>query len=336
MSSLLKICVTCFSTAGGPTVSRSAIPLLDSPSAINASTSRSRGVSASSGSVAPPPAEHPGDHLGVQRRAPAAHRPHGVDEVAQVRDPVLEHVPDAARVVAHQLVHVPLHEVLGEHQHAHVGLLAPDLQRRAQPVVGEVRRHPHVDDGHVRLVPAHLAQQVGRVRRARHHLDPGLLEQPRDPLAQEQLVVGDHGTHGATRRPRRISKPKCSAGTVGWVTARLDRHAPWVRSNPRVTEPTIIAPDEELDISTVDTFRAELQRAIENSTHGLVVDLSEVGFIDSTGLSAILHANSKLKRDGRRLAIVAPRGTAAAMLFTLSGLRSELAIYDSTRAAVRS
>jgi anti-sigma B factor antagonist len=106
-------------------------------------------------------------------------------------------------------------------------------------------------------------------------------------------------------------------------------------SNPRVTEPTIIAPDEELDISTVDAFRAELQSAIENSTHGLVVDLSEVGFIDSTGLSAILHANSRLKRDGRRLAIVAPRGTAAAMLFTLSGLRSELAIYDSTRAAVR-
>ncbi|MDA0173613.1 STAS domain-containing protein [Solirubrobacter taibaiensis] len=103
-----------------------------------------------------------------------------------------------------------------------------------------------------------------------------------------------------------------------------------------MTEPTIIAPDEELDISTVDTFRAELQRAIENSTHGLVVDLSEVGFIDSTGLSAILHANSKLERDGRRLAIVAPRGTAAAMLFTLSGLRSELHIYDSTRSALRS
>ena len=76
----------------------------------------------------PAPAEHPRDHLGVQRRAAATHRPHGVDEVAQVRDPVLEHVPDPARVVAHELVHVPLHEVLGEHQHAHVGLLAPDLQ----------------------------------------------------------------------------------------------------------------------------------------------------------------------------------------------------------------
>jgi anti-sigma B factor antagonist len=97
----------------------------------------------------------------------------------------------------------------------------------------------------------------------------------------------------------------------------------------------IIAPDEELDITTVDGFRADLQRALDEGTGDIVVDLSDVGFIDSTGLSAILHIESKLRRDGRRLAIVAPRGTAAAMLFTLSGLRTRLAIYDSTRAALR-
>ena len=49
-SSLVKIDVTCFSTAGGPTVSRSAIPVFESPSAISASTSRSRGVRSASGS----------------------------------------------------------------------------------------------------------------------------------------------------------------------------------------------------------------------------------------------------------------------------------------------
>jgi anti-sigma B factor antagonist len=108
-----------------------------------------------------------------------------------------------------------------------------------------------------------------------------------------------------------------------------------VRSKTRVAGPLIIAPDEELDITTVDAFRADLTDAFENGGGDVVVDLSDVGFIDSTGLSAILHVESKLRRDGRRLAIVAPRGTAAAMLFTLSGLRSQLAIYDSTRAALR-
>ncbi len=103
----------------------------------------------------------------------------------------------------------------------------------------------------------------------------------------------------------------------------------------RVAGPLIIAPAEELDISTVDAFRAELARVLEDGADGVVIDLSDVGFIDSTGLSAILHFESKLRRDGRRLAIVAPRGTAAAMLFTLSGLRTQLAIYDSTRSALR-
>ena len=42
--------VTCFSTACGVTTSTSAMPLFERPSAISSSTSRSRGVSASSGS----------------------------------------------------------------------------------------------------------------------------------------------------------------------------------------------------------------------------------------------------------------------------------------------
>jgi anti-sigma B factor antagonist len=119
------------------------------------------------------------------------------------------------------------------------------------------------------------------------------------------------------------------------MTMESRTRATGVRSNTRVAGPLIIAPDEELDITTVDAFRADLTHAFENGGGDVVIDLSDVGFIDSTGLSAILHVESKLRRDGRRLAIVAPRGTAAAMLFTLSGLRSQLAIYDSTRAALR-
>ena len=48
-SSFSKMLVTCFSTAGGPTCMRSAMPRLERPSTISASTSRSRGVSRSSG-----------------------------------------------------------------------------------------------------------------------------------------------------------------------------------------------------------------------------------------------------------------------------------------------
>ena len=49
--SLEKIWVTCFSTAAGVTTRTSAMPRFERPWAISSSTSRSRAVSASSGSL---------------------------------------------------------------------------------------------------------------------------------------------------------------------------------------------------------------------------------------------------------------------------------------------
>lgn len=100
-------------------------------------------------------------------------------------------------------------------------------------------------------------------------------------------------------------------------------------------EPTIISPPDELDVATLDEFRDSLDAALRTDGTRVVVDLSEVGFIDSTALAAIIHANRELRREQRELAIVAPRGTAAAVLLTLSGLRSALAVYDSRSAALR-
>ena len=46
--------------------------------------------------------------------------------------------------------------MLGEHEHGHARVRAPDLGGRDQPVVRVARRHPHVDDRDVRRVRAHL------------------------------------------------------------------------------------------------------------------------------------------------------------------------------------
>ncbi|MDA0181888.1 STAS domain-containing protein [Solirubrobacter phytolaccae] len=100
-------------------------------------------------------------------------------------------------------------------------------------------------------------------------------------------------------------------------------------------EPTIISPPAELDVATVDAFRDSLGVAVRTNGARVVIDLSEVGFIDSTALAAIIEANRQLRHEQRQLAIVAPRGTAAAVLLTLSGLRSALAVYDSRSAALR-
>jgi anti-anti-sigma factor len=99
-----------------------------------------------------------------------------------------------------------------------------------------------------------------------------------------------------------------------------------------VTEPSIIAPAGDLDLGSVDEFRESLRTA----TGSVIVDLSDVDFIDSSGLGAILEVNEQLRRERRRLSVVAPRGTQAAVLLTLTGLRRSLPVFESRSAAERS
>lgn len=101
-----------------------------------------------------------------------------------------------------------------------------------------------------------------------------------------------------------------------------------------MSKPTIIAPEGDLDISTVDEFRAELIDALNTMPGGFVIDLGALDFIDSTGLGAVIEAHNRLRREERPVAIVAPTGTSAALIFNLSGLNDELSIYESRQAAL--
>lgn len=99
-------------------------------------------------------------------------------------------------------------------------------------------------------------------------------------------------------------------------------------------EPTVIAPEGELDVARVDDFRDALADAAREGAAAVVVDLSEVSFIDSSGLGAIVELHNRLRRDGRRLAVVAPGGSAPAVLLDLAGLRGRLTISDTRGAAL--
>ena len=85
-------------------------------------------------------------------------------------------------------------------QKAHVGELLADHKGRAQPVVGVFRRHPDVDDRHVRFVRTNLPQQILGVARLGDDFDSRLGEQPDGALPQQHGVVGDHYAHGISAR----------------------------------------------------------------------------------------------------------------------------------------
>ena len=99
-----------------------------------------------------------------------------------------------------------------------------------------------------------------------------------------------------------------------------------------MTEAVVVAPEGEIDIARVAEFRAALSRAEGAPT--VVVDLSCVSFIDSSGLGALVELHNRLRRERRQLTVVAPSGTVAALLLNLAGLQSRMLIFETREAAL--
>lgn len=64
----------------------------------------------------------------------------------------------------------------------------------------------------------------------------------------------------------------------------------------------------EIDIATVEDFEAALARLIAiDGTLRVIIDFSEVGFCDSSGLAALDRAYDRATRRGIRLRLVRPQ-----------------------------
>jgi anti-anti-sigma factor len=68
---------------------------------------------------------------------------------------------------------------------------------------------------------------------------------------------------------------------------------------------TTLHPRGEVDLATMAAFEQALERGIDTD-RDLVVDLSELTFIDAAGLRALAAAAERLHRGGRRLRLAQP------------------------------
>ena len=96
---------------------------------------------------------------------------------------------------------------------------------------------------------------------------------------------------------------------------------------------TVLRVFGEVDVATAPTLRDPLLAlASPNSSYG-VVDMTEVSFIDSTGLSALVSAQKRLRREGVELRLVMTRPNLR-KVFDVTGLSEVFAIYPSVDAAL--
>ena len=84
----------------------------------------------------------------------------------------------------------------------------------------------------------------------------------------------------------------------------------------------------ELDLATSPELEEQLQRIWDVGSGQLVIDLRELEFMDSTGLSIIVKAHQRLSDEGRQLTLV--RGSQQVQrLLDLTGVSERLQLVNS-------
>jgi anti-anti-sigma factor len=76
----------------------------------------------------------------------------------------------------------------------------------------------------------------------------------------------------------------------------------------------------EVDLSNAEALGEAAERAVTNRAPGLVLDLSEVTFLDSTGLRLVFRLARRLRDRQQALRLVVPEGARIARLLRLSGV----------------
>lgn len=90
----------------------------------------------------------------------------------------------------------------------------------------------------------------------------------------------------------------------------------------------------EIDLETAPVLWEALLPILEHHIGPVVVDLSDVEFMDSTGVHVLVQTGQRLEPKNRRLAIVCPEGGTVHRLLGLLGLLDTMAVHRSRASAL--
>ncbi len=96
-----------------------------------------------------------------------------------------------------------------------------------------------------------------------------------------------------------------------------------------------VAPDDRIDTFNAPQLRSQLYELLESDSTHLVLDLSQVPFIDSAGLSVLVSALKRSRLAGGDLKVVWPEEEGARRIFHLTKLDRVFDMYDNAADAIR-
>jgi anti-sigma B factor antagonist len=83
-----------------------------------------------------------------------------------------------------------------------------------------------------------------------------------------------------------------------------------------------------LDLATAPTVRAALSEAAEKGSQHLIVDLTQLEFLDSTGLGVLIGAHRRAAEHGGSLRLIVSDGPISRLL-NITGLIAVFSVYHS-------
>ena len=117
------------------------------------------------------------------------------------------------------------------------------------------------------------------------------------------------------------------------LAAKPDSLAASVQSNFNVetrdgTQAVVIGVTGELDLASSPALEHELERGAASQAEVVIVDLRDLEFMDSTGLSVLVRAHQRATENGQRFGIV--KGPQQVQrLLSLTGVADRLTLADS-------
>jgi anti-anti-sigma factor len=92
----------------------------------------------------------------------------------------------------------------------------------------------------------------------------------------------------------------------------------------RTDSEVVIVLSGELDMSTIPAVSQHVDTQLRPTVSALTLDLSDIAFMDSSGLRLLIELNDRAQREAWRLTLIGPRNPAAALVLEITGADTAL------------
>ena len=106
-------------------------------------------------------------------------------------------------------------------------------------------------------------------------------------------------------------------------------NAPASLRSERRGEHVVVSLSGELDVFNAAAMTTQIEAAVPPAAHGAVIDLTDVGFLDSTAIRRLFALAGRLSERRQRVAVVSPHGSSVLRTLQLVEFGRAAPMFDT-------